>query len=107
MANDEKNDKAGKVVWEPGAAKVAPERQSPVEAAAALAQRLASGHVTGVHITVWLDDGRMERSMYGVVNLAALAWMGQYVIRDALAMNDGIAAGAALPQGTTVIEPKP
>ena len=86
---DDKNDKAGQVVWEPGS-QAMPERKSPVEAAAVLAGELAGGKVTGVHIAVFYDDGRMGRAMYGEISLATLAWMAQYVIRDAMKMNDDI-----------------
>ena len=93
---DEKNDKAGQVVWEPGA-QVVPERKSPVEAAAFLAGQLAGGKVTGVHVTVFYEDGRFGRAIFGEINLALLAWMAQYVLRDAMKMNDDAASGQVKP----------
>ena len=90
---DGKNDKAGQVVWEPGS-QAMPERKSPVEAAAFLAGELASGKVTGVHVTVFYENGHFGRAIFGEINLALRAWMAQYVIRDAMKMNDDIASQA-------------
>ena len=85
------DDRAGRVVWDPG--KVTP-TASPVEAAAVLAQELASGEVAGVHLTLFMRDGSMKRAIFGSVHLPMLLWMCAYVQRDAIAMNDAADAAA-------------
>lgn len=88
---DNKHDTAGQVVWEPGkAAPVA--TRSPVEAAAFLAGQLAAGHVKAVHVTIFTEDGRMARAIFGEMYLPMLVWMAAYVQRDALLLNDSAAA---------------